>query len=228
MIKTFLLRSGAVLVSGLLLASLVSAQNNHMVQVAQNGLTFTPADININLGDTITWEWNGILAHNVNADLGAFLSGLPVPAPNSFSVTFDALFLAANPVAGDLYTYRCDPHLLFGMVGSVQVMSPRVLSVTNFSAGQTGTLSVDGTNAGALVIIGYSFVGSGPFPIDMGTLSLSPPISQLPPLTADALGHAGMTLNIPAGFAGTTVFLHSAEIFGGGAGILSNPLTVTL
>jgi len=176
----------------------------------------------------VTWVWAGFASHNVNANLGAFFSGNPVSAPNTFTVTFDPFFLAANPVAGDLYLYHCDPHQAFGMVGSINVMSPRVLSVTNFTAGQSGTINVDGLNPGGNAIVGYSLTGSGPIDIAMGTLSLSPPFNQLPTLTADAAGHASFPANLPAGLSGTTVHLHCAELLGGGSGILTNPLTVVL
>ncbi|MDA0666943.1 MAG: plastocyanin/azurin family copper-binding protein [Planctomycetota bacterium] len=227
--KTSLFRASTVFAIGFLLSGVASAQNNHTVQVAESGFTFTPQDININMGDTITWVWNGAISHNVDSDIaGVFRSGLPVAAPNTFSVTFDALFIAANPVAADLYTYHCDPHQAIGMVGSIQVMAPRVLSLTNFSAGQFGTMNVDGLNAGGTVLIGYSTAGNSPLSVSFGTLSLSPPINQLPGLTANAAGHAELSVNLPPGLAGATVHLHAAELFGGGAGILTNPVTVVL
>ncbi|MFK5955781.1 MAG: plastocyanin/azurin family copper-binding protein [Planctomycetota bacterium] len=226
--KTPLLRAGVLLASSLLLTGLASAQNNHTVQVAANGFTFTPQDMHINMGDTITWVWNAPFAHNVTSDAGVFFSGPPTVAPNTFSVTFDAAFVAANPVAGDLYTYHCQPHQALGMVGSIHVMDPRVLSLVNFSAGQMGTMQVDGLNPGATVIIAYSTIGNGPTDIAFGTLALSAPVNQLPALTADGLGHAELTVNLPAGLAGTTVFLHSGELLGGGSGILSNPVTAVL
>jgi len=226
--KTFLFRTGISVSLSLLLATVASAQNNHIVEMAEIGLTFAPQDLNINMGDTVTWNWNGLLSHNVNSDDGAFFSGPPVAAPNTFSVTFDAMFLAANPVAGDFYTYHCHPHMALGMVGSIQVMSPRVLSLVNFSAGLAGIINLDGLNAGGTVLIGYSTAGNGPFSVSMGTLSLSAPINQLPALTADAAGHAELTVNLPSGLAGTTVHMHAAELFGGGAGILTNPVSVIL
>lgn len=228
MTKTTLLRSSALLVAGLLLSSAAAAQNNHVVEVAPVGFTFEPQDINVNIGDTVTWVWAGGGSHNVVSNDGAFSSGGPVGAPNTFSVTFDAIFLAANPVSGDLYGYVCQPHAAFGMVGSVQVMDPRVLSVTNFTAGMSGSIDVSGANPGGLVIIGYSLTGAGPTSLAMGTLSLSPPFNQLPGQIADAAGDVSMAVNLPAGMAGATVHLHAAEMFGGGAGILTNPLTVVL
>ncbi|MFK5955782.1 MAG: plastocyanin/azurin family copper-binding protein [Planctomycetota bacterium] len=223
-----LFKSGLILVAGLTLSSVAAAQNNHTVKVAPSGFVFEPQDININVGDTVTWVWFGFGSHNVHASSGAFLSGNPTAAPNTYSVTFDGTFLASNPVAGDLYNYFCDPHQAFGMVGSVNVMSPRVLSVTTFTAGSTGTIHVNGLNPNGTAMLGYSLAGNGPIDISMGTLSLSAPFSQLPPLTADAAGHAMMSVNLPAGLAGTTVYMHGAELFGAGAGILMNPLTVVL
>jgi len=226
--STSLLRTGLLLVAGFTLTTAATAQNNHTVKVAPAGFVFEPQDLNLNMGDTVTWVWFGAASHNVRDLSGAFLSGNPTSAPNTFTVTFDAAFLAANPVAGDLYNYQCDPHGAFGMVGSIQVMAPRVLSLVNFTAGLSGTMNVDGMNAGGTVIIGYSTAGNGPFDINMGTLSLSAPINQLPGLTADAAGHAELSVNLPSGLAGTTVFMHAAELFGAGAGILTNPVTVVL
>lgn len=226
--STSLLKAGLILVAGFTLSTAASAQNNHTVKVAPAGFVFEPQDLNVNIGDTVTWVWFGAGSHNVRANSGAFTSGTPVSAPNIFSITFDGTFLAANPVAGDLYDYVCDPHAPFGMVGSVKVMSPRVLSVTNFTAGQSGSIDVDGCNPGGTVMLGYSLAGNGPIDIQFGTLSLSPPFNQLPALSANGAGHATMPVNLPGGLSGTTVYLHGAELFGGGEGLMTNPLTVVL
>jgi plastocyanin len=211
----------------LLAAAPALAQNTHTVVVGPLGtLAFEPQDLTINVGDTILWEWDGFVRHNVRADSGAFQSAL-VSAPNTFSVTFDAAFLAANPVAGDLYTYVCDPHVGAGMVGSIKVLPERVLSAP-LVAGQAGTISVTGANPGNSILIGYSLTGNGPIQVVYGSLSLSPPINQLPPQIADAAGQVNVAVSVPPGLAGTTVHLHAAEILGGGSGILTNPVSVTL
>lgn len=227
MIHTSFFKAGAILAAGLLLSSAATAQNNHTVMVGEFGFVFEPAEININVGDTITWVWGGAATHNVHSDHDAFQSAL-VSAPNTFSVTFDAAFIAANPVPSDNYTYVCDPHAAFGMVGAVQVMSARTLSTTNFSAGQSGTIDLDGANPGGTVIIAYSTNGTGPVDIAFGTLSLTPPFGQLPTLVADAAGSASFGATVPAGFAGVTLNLHAVELLPGGEGILSNPVSVLL
>ena len=108
-----------------LFASPGSAQVTHDVLV--DGFSFTPANSTIDVGDTVRWTW-GLGLHDVESGMGGvpdfiFDSGVPVLGPLVFEVTFDAAFLAANPVAGDLYDYYCTIHVPFGMFGSVQVNS---------------------------------------------------------------------------------------------------------
>ena len=67
-----LIRSGAILAAGLLLSSAATAQNNHIVEVAPLGFVFEPADLNINVGDTVTWVWIGGGTHDVVSDDGVF------------------------------------------------------------------------------------------------------------------------------------------------------------
>jgi len=203
------------------------AQNTHVVTVGpSNALEFEQQDLNINVGDTVLWVWDGSVRHDVVSVDGAFQSAF-VAAPNTFSVTFDNFFLAANPVANDFYAYFCSPHQGSGMVGSIQVLPERILSAP-LVAGQSATISVTGANPGNTVIIAYSVAGSGPFAMVYGSLALSPPFNQLPPQTADGAGAVNIPVSIPPGLAGTTVFLHAAEILGGGSGILTNPVSVTL
>lgn len=217
----------ASLVAASCLALPAMAQNTHTVQVAQSGFTFEPQDLNINVGDTILWVWNGGGAHNVNSDNGAFFSGAPTTAPNTFSVTFDSVFLAANPVAGDFYGYHCQPHQGLGMVGSIQVLPARSVTAI-LVAGQSGNISTSGSIPGNTVIIAYSFAGTGTTPIIFGSLALSLPFDRFPPRTADASGRVLIPVNVPIGMAGTTVHLHAVELLGPGQGLLTRPLSVTM
>jgi plastocyanin len=83
-------------------------------EVAANNATlrFSPAEININVGDTVVWTGLGLGAgHNVSADDGSFRSGAQGQV-STFEHTFDS--------AGS-FGYRCEPHASFGMVGIVNV-----------------------------------------------------------------------------------------------------------
>lgn len=89
--------------------------------VNTDGLKFVPEDITINIGETVRWVNNGGV-HNVNASQDAYPDnpeGFSSGAPSGDSWTFDHTFVVAG-----LYRYQCDPHLNFGMVGSVKVVDP--------------------------------------------------------------------------------------------------------
>ncbi|UCD76076.1 MAG: hypothetical protein JSV91_03960 [Phycisphaerales bacterium] len=90
------------------------------------GFDFLPAEITIQLDDTVHWQWNGGF-HNVESGIGGvhdgnFRSGDPTSDPTTtFDVTFDQAFLDAHPMPDNLYPYYCIAHVGVGMVGSVTV-----------------------------------------------------------------------------------------------------------
>jgi plastocyanin len=101
---------------GAVFAALTANATTFQVQVAANGLTFTPQNITINVGDTVEWVWVGS-GHSTTSGTpgnpdGLWDSGVQ-NAGFSFSQTFDT--------AG-IFAYYCSPHgLCCGMVGSVTV-----------------------------------------------------------------------------------------------------------
>jgi plastocyanin/FtsP/CotA-like multicopper oxidase with cupredoxin domain len=81
--------------------------------------TFSPKDIMINAGDTVTWKWDDATQHSVTSDTGAWVDsgvrggGPPFP---TFQVTFNT---------PGLFKYHCQIHGApngIGMSGSVMVM----------------------------------------------------------------------------------------------------------
>lgn len=104
------------------------APSTTVVQVGSDGNTFTPADVTINMGDTVRWEW-AAGEHNVVAgtydvlEPEIFDSGDPTSDTSTvFEVTFDEAFLEANPKEGDVYDYVCEVHPP-NMVGTVTVVA---------------------------------------------------------------------------------------------------------
>lgn len=209
------------------LSASATAQNTHIVLVGPNfSNTFEPEDLIICEGDTVTWEWvHGI--HNVREVNLAFNSGSPTMPPMTFSVTFDTAFLTSNPPVAGFYDYLCDPHVGAGMVGTITVVDPRVLTASA-TGGATGTISVSGGIPGDSLLLGYSLAGNGPLPTPYGTLALSPPYTQLSNQVFDSNGDASLTLNVPAGASGATVHLHGLELFGNGTGVLIWPKTIVV
>tara|TARA_B100001758_G_C18334968_1_gene571037 strand:- start:1 stop:1302 length:1302 start_codon:yes stop_codon:yes gene_type:complete len=91
----------------------ISAQTLHVINT--QGMTFSPANITINAGDTVVWN-NTSGYHNVNGTQNTFPNN-PEDFGNSLgsSWTYTHVF----NTAGD-YDYQCDPHLP-GMVGTITV-----------------------------------------------------------------------------------------------------------
>ena len=68
--------------------------------------------------------------------------------------------------------------------------------------------------------IGAKIADRGPIATRFGTLSLSQPFSQFPPLNFDPGGDAAISIpNVPAGAQGATVHIHGMELLGGGASL---------
>lgn len=89
--------------------------------VGVTGLDFVPADLEIEVGDTVNWVWTDSSApHNVaeseNAGSNTYLAGGfrsgDVVSTLDYSVTFDT--------AGTFY-YLCEPHATSGMKGTIVV-----------------------------------------------------------------------------------------------------------
>lgn len=113
----------------LYLAQTVLAGTIHDVIVGPGGsFTFSPRDIVIELGDTVRWTWaadDHNVASGVPGELtGAFFSGKPAGAGTVFEVVFDQALIDDFPIKDNLYDYHCQPHAIFNMFGSVQVLTP--------------------------------------------------------------------------------------------------------
>jgi len=99
----------------------------HDVIVSSN--VFTPNSLQIEAGDTVRWTNTGG-GHNVRASDGSFRcaegcdaeggNGNPSSTLWSFEVTFRTLGTTA---------YICEPHIDFGMQGSVTVVEPTTVAV---------------------------------------------------------------------------------------------------
>ncbi len=81
---------------------------------AGNGLEFDPANVVVDVGTTVVWEWTGQGGgHDVVETDGAFESELVDEAGFTFEHTFEET---------GTYEYVCTPHQTSGMVGTVEVV----------------------------------------------------------------------------------------------------------
>ncbi|MDP7061797.1 MAG: hypothetical protein QF489_02540, partial [Planctomycetota bacterium] len=88
-------------------------------------------------------------------------------------------------------------------------------SITGLVGGGTATLSVSGATAGGGVLIGYSLTGAGPTMTPFGPVDMSPPITQLPALTANSAGVASISTGVPARAIGFTVYSQAVNLANG-------------
>jgi len=172
--------------------------------------TFTPENVTINVGDTVTWTNNGGL-HNVEATDGSFrcangcdgdgMGGDGSPATNGWtaSVTFD------DP---GLVSYFCIVHLGIGMSGTVNVLdgggSDLALDITGQCPGDID-VSVTGAtpNSGvAFAIAGSEGTSNVPVGNCAGTeLGLNSP-SLLTVINANGQGEVNFSRTTNAGNCG--------------------------
>lgn len=126
--------AAALLVSSF--TSTAEAGTRDVIVGPGGGLTFSPKDIIIQVGDTVRWTWASD-GHNVGSGVhGAptpyFLSGPPDVTGTVFTFTFDQAFLSANPEPGNLYDYHCHPHGAAGMAGSVTVSAAGIPTMSEW------------------------------------------------------------------------------------------------
>ena len=117
---------------------------NHSVTTVGN--TFSPANITVNIGDTVTWS-NGGGSHNVNATLATYPNnpeGFGNSVSNS-SWTLQHIFSIPGT-----YNYQCDPHTGMGMVGTVVVNTISTPSDLTFTGIMDLTVPTGGSDGKAI------------------------------------------------------------------------------
>jgi plastocyanin len=114
------MRNAAVMIVAALLFVIAPvpgiSQTLHIV--VSSGMTFTPADLTIHVGDTVRWE-NQSGFHNVVADDGSFTNG----SASSSAWTYDKVFTSVGN-----FQYYCVIHGSAGGVGMSGII--RVISST--------------------------------------------------------------------------------------------------
>ena len=110
---------------GLAMGLCASSARATVIDVNQSGFGFSPANITIQVGDTVHWHWAS-LSHTVTEGTMLGITGneafnQPLDSTNQLvSVTFDAAFLSAHQRANNFYHYNCQVHFPV-MVGTIQV-----------------------------------------------------------------------------------------------------------
>lgn len=107
----------------------LNAQIRHDVQVSNN--VFSPSSLTVEIGDTVVWT-NIQGNHNVNGQKSTFPTN-PESFGNEVGAGWTYSYVFNTP---GHYDYRCDPHYIYGMTGSVTVNEPGAENklVVNFTS----------------------------------------------------------------------------------------------
>jgi plastocyanin len=133
------------LMAVVLIVPSAGAQQGQTMTVMMQDNYFSPANITVPAGTTVTWVQSGNNPHTTTSYDGLWDSGiLPGGSGQSFSYTFN------EP---GTYTYFCRPHEAQGMVGSVTVTA---------GGAPTAQPSMPATGGPSLVLLaGALLLGSG-------------------------------------------------------------------
>lgn len=128
-------------------------------EVLVESLSFSPANLQIEAGDTVHWIW-AVGIHTVTSGTGCVADGLfdaPLDSGNpEFSFTFD------DP---GMIDYFCTPHCGFGMVGSIEVTGTSDVSETSASTQLSAMAYPNPFSTGTEIQLSLS--GSDPVRIDI-------------------------------------------------------------
>jgi len=111
------------------------------------GTTFSPANVTVNIGDSVNWSWDTNLFHSVyqtivpsncTAFANGFTSGSASETGN-YTKTFNSL--------GTFY-YACIVHCSIGMRGHVMVVNGTAPSTTSGTTATSGTTTTPSTTSG--------------------------------------------------------------------------------
>jgi uncharacterized surface protein with fasciclin (FAS1) repeats len=137
------------------------------VGIAPSGLKFSPATLNINVGDTVCWQWtDSSMAHNVRQVDGDQSSTYEADGVTSGDAAVTVDFRYTFDVDSTTFYYACEPHLASGMFGKVLVGDGGVVEVIepvdNSNDDDDEEESVPGFLAvfSTIALVGAAFVAS--------------------------------------------------------------------
>ncbi|MCH2102170.1 MAG: YHYH protein [Planctomycetes bacterium] len=95
--------------------------------------------------------------------------------------------------------------------GTATDYDPFSIYANDVEAGGTGQVTIGNAEPFATIILAWSIAGAGPTPSPWGDVSLSYPIRQVNPLSADANGKVTLGITIPLSLATQTIFAQALQ-----------------
>ncbi|NQU50019.1 MAG: hypothetical protein HQ519_15320 [Planctomycetes bacterium] len=102
-----------------------------------------------------------------------------------------------------------------------------LLEVRDLAGGDHPGIRLSGCNPSSAAVFAYSLTGPGPSGSPFGPVDLTPPITNLPPISCNADGTANLTMGaLNPSASGMLVWAQAAELYAAGGGQLSHSLAL--
>jgi len=179
--------SGLVIGTMLNLTAVLDTANWQVIDVSSLGIQVGSSDFSIELRPS-----------NPCAGDSGFTIVYSVPSAGHSSISANC----ADPAS----SYIGEARNLFIRAVVEDVNAGPTLSITPLIAGQSATMSAGNLTPNQIAFTGRSLIGGGPWMSPIGLVDLSPPVTTFA-ILADPQGDASLTFIVPAGLAGSPVWL---------------------
>lgn len=151
----------------ILASMLVSVSFATVHTVTNSGQTFTPAALNITVGDTVVWTIGG--SHNVvEVDMATYTANGNTALTGGFSTPFGGDTVIFDYASAGMYYYVCAPHAGGGMKATINV-APLPASTGNLIMTMISDGDCSGGNPKVLELFADGFINFSEFALENQT-----------------------------------------------------------
>jgi hypothetical protein len=175
--------------------------------------------------DTVNWTVVDVSSLGIVVGTGDFTVEMrpanPCGGDTGFTIAYSLLGSSRSSISADcsdtFVSFLPEARDLFIRAVVEDAPTGPTLGITNLVAGQIATFDSTGLTPSQAAVIGFSTVGGGPTSTPFGMADLTPPFGTLP-LFADAQGDASLSINVPGGASGLSIWFQVVDTASGTLG----------
>lgn len=164
--------------------------------------------------DTSNWQVIDVSSINIQVGSSDFSIELrpsnPCGGNTGFTIPFSVPSVGRSSFSADCNdsaaSFVTESRNLFLRAVVENAVTGPSLSITTLVAGQSATMSAGNLTPNQVAFVGRSLIGGGPWTSPVGVANLTPPVTSFG-ILANAQGDASLTFIVPAGLAGSPVWL---------------------
>lgn len=195
--------------TGFLALALAGVAGGATITVTQVGSSFSPKNVQINVGDSVKWVWTS--TNHTTSELHNYWNLVLDAAHPTQTVTFDKAFLLGHQHGGNLYNYLCQVHP-FEQTGTVKINTwldlgyakagtnglPALGGMGALQTGQSGSMNLVNARPNSLALLFMAVGTSTPVALAGGTLAAFPIAGALS-VTTNGSGIVPLPFTYPGG-----------------------------